>query len=137
MVSSLRSANLLSDYLAKLDPDAPPHQKGRKFMEEKLGMYFWWKTSLSKSARSGHPTIPMPATLRSGRAPAENENDGLSEALKKKDKDRLDKAANRRRVRGGAPAAAAESTRGKGKAADTIMTLGEEAMREEAETIAQ
>jgi DNA excision repair protein ERCC-4 len=134
MVSSLRTANMLRDYLSKMDPDAPAGRKGRKMMEEKLGMYLWWKTRLSKGAQSGRPPIPIPEALLNSRASVQDEESGLSAALRKKDRDRRDKAANRRRVRGGGHPLA-ESTRGKSK--DTAMTLGEEAMRDEAENIAQ
>ncbi|KAI0029603.1 hypothetical protein K488DRAFT_56035 [Vararia minispora EC-137] len=135
MTSSLREANMLSEYLTKMDADAPAGQKGRGMMMEKLGMYLWWKTRLAKDTTTGRPTVPIPDALRNSHATVQDEEDGLSEALKKKDKDRHEKSANRRRVRGGAHSTA-ESTRGKGKSADIVMTLGEEAMRDEAENIA-
>lgn len=57
----------------------------------------------------------------------------ISEALRRKDQERQQRQANRRRVRGGA-VAGAESTRGKVR--DPNMTMGEEVMRDEADNIA-
>ena len=136
MTSSLRTATLLNEFLSKMDSEAPPGQHGRKMMEDRLGLYLWWKTRLSKGSQTGKTSLVIPDTLRAAKAPAQDEDDGLSEALKKKDRDRRDKAANRRRVRGGGPSQA-ESSRVKGKAVDGGMSLGEEAMRDEADSIAQ
>lgn len=136
MTSSLRTATLLNDFLSKMDPEAPPGQQGRKMMEDKLGLYLWWKTRLSKGAQTGNTSLAIPNALRNAKVTVPDEDDGLSEALKKKDRDRRDKAASRRRVRGGGPSQA-EGSRVKGKAVDGGMSLGEEAMRDEADSIAQ
>ncbi|KZV76813.1 hypothetical protein PENSPDRAFT_645911 [Peniophora sp. CONT] len=136
MTSSLRTATLLNEFLSKMDPEAPPGQQGRKMMEDKLGLYLWWKTRLSKGSQTGKTSVTIPDALRNAKAPVQDEGDGLSEALRKKDRDRRDKAASRRRVRGGGPSQA-ESSRVKGKAVDGGMSLGEEAMRDEADSIAQ
>ncbi|KAI0321403.1 hypothetical protein OF83DRAFT_1168456 [Amylostereum chailletii] len=135
MTSSLRTVNLVHDFLSSMDPEAPPGQQGRKMMEDKLGLYLWWKTRLSKGAEGGQPYVPLPEGLRKNKDIIP-EDDGISEALKKKDREKREKAGARRRVRGGAHAAA-ESTRTKGKDKDLPMSLGEEAMRDEAENIAQ
>ena len=136
MVSSLRTATLLNEFLSKMDSEAPPGQQGRKMMEDKLGLYLWWKTRLSGGAQKSKTSLHIPDALWNYKATVPDEDDGLNEGLKKKDRDRRDKAAHRRRVRGGGPSQP-ESSRVKGKAVDGGMSLGEEAMRDEADSIAQ
>ena len=65
-------------------------------MMRKLRLYLWWKGQSSERKQSGKSHFSMPV----------KEDAGISEALKKKDREKAAKAASRRRVRGGAPAAA-------------------------------
>jgi DNA excision repair protein ERCC-4 len=65
-------------------------------MMRKLRLYLWWKGQLSERKQSGKSHFSMPV----------EEDAGISEALKKKDKEKAAKAQSRRRVRGGAPATA-------------------------------
>ncbi|TFY75345.1 hypothetical protein EWM64_g8667 [Hericium alpestre] len=75
---------------------------------------------------------PLPES-RSRDGPPHGE---ISEALRKKDRERRDRAASRRRVRGGAPAAA-DNGRAKERERNPNMTFEEEIMRDESESIAK
>ena len=131
MTSSTRASALLTEFLGSMDPTAPSGQQGRKMMEDKLRLYLWWKSKLSEDAskaRDGKPPTPV------RKEPDQELKNGLSEALRKKDRDKADRIASRRRVRGGAAASiASDRSKGKGPA----MSLGEEVMRDEAKSIAQ
>ncbi|KAI9511512.1 hypothetical protein F5148DRAFT_1171066 [Russula earlei] len=93
MTSSTQTSSLLSEYLASMDPDAPPGQRGRQMLEDKLRLYLYWKARLS--ARASENQQPSASNTPG--------NDELNPALRKKDRDRAERAASRRRVRGGAP----------------------------------
>ena len=86
-----------------MNPDAEPGSQGRKLMEDKLREYLArqaMKKDMKKSAGqvgSGNGTPTSSETGGSGE---------VSEALKRKDREREARAASRRRVRGGAPEAA-------------------------------
>ncbi|OBZ77930.1 DNA repair protein rad16 [Grifola frondosa] len=80
MASSLHTCTLLSEFLSSMDLHAPRGSQGRKMMEDKLRLYLWWKDDAVQ----------------------------VSEALQKKDREKRERAASRRRVRGGAPAALCE-----------------------------
>ena len=96
MTSSTQTCTLLTEFLSELDPTAPERARGRKMMMRKLRLYLWWKGQLGERKQSGERHFAMPV----------EEDAGISEALKKKDKEKAAKAQSRRRVRGGAPAAA-------------------------------
>ncbi|KAA1477388.1 hypothetical protein DENSPDRAFT_933679 [Dentipellis sp. KUC8613] len=132
MTSSPRSSNLVSEYLAAMDPSAPPGQQGRKMMMDKLGLYLWWKARLGERPPDGRAPFPLPESNRN-RDDGPVLDEGISEALKKKDREKRDRVASRRRVRGGAPAAISQRSRD----TDRPMTLQEEVMRDESESIAQ
>lgn len=93
-----------------MDPEAAPGTQGRKMMEDKLRLFLWWKAKLGErkpDSKSGADSAgfkggPGPAFRGNGSAAAGEVE--LSEALKKKDRERQARTANRRRVRGGAPA---------------------------------
>jgi len=79
-----------------MDPDAPPGQRGRQLLEDKLRLYLYWKVKFSaRTAESQQPS----ATNRQS-PPGDDE---LNPALRKKDRDKAERAANRRRIRGGGP----------------------------------
>lgn len=108
-------------------------------LEEKLRLYLWWKSKLSnekrrEGVRPGFTAPPNNSARDQGLGDKDGEGD-ISEALRRKDKERRERQAGRRRVRGGA-VSGAESTRDKGKEKDVGMTMGEEVMRDEAESIA-
>ncbi|KAM5544488.1 hypothetical protein V8D89_002148 [Ganoderma adspersum] len=97
MASSLQTCTLIKDFLDGLESDAPRGAQGRRMMEDKLRLYLWWKGKLSERKAEGKGPIALPK----GKDEAES---GVSEGLKKKDRDRQDRQAKRRRVRGGGPA---------------------------------
>jgi DNA excision repair protein ERCC-4 len=87
-----------------MDSDALPGQRGRKMLEDKLRPYLYWKARLS--ARSANQP-PSANNLQS--SPGDDE---LDPALRKKDRDKAERAASRRRVRGGAPGTVNVRTQG-------------------------
>ena len=106
------------------DADAPKGSQGRRMMEDKLKLYLWWKGKLSERKAEGKGPIALPKSTENG----DNE---VSEALKRKDRERQERQANRRRVRGGAPVVAPardQATTGKG--------LGDVEIKKEADDIA-
>ncbi|KAH9934024.1 uncharacterized protein BXZ73DRAFT_89675 [Epithele typhae] len=98
MASSLHTCTLIKDFLRDLDSTAPRGEQGRQMMESKLRLYLWWKGKLSERKTDGKTPIALPK----GR----NDDTPISEALKKKDREKAERTASRRRVRGGAPAGA-------------------------------
>ncbi|KAH7884060.1 hypothetical protein F5I97DRAFT_1897941 [Phlebopus sp. FC_14] len=106
MTSSSRSSALVSEFLEEMDTDAPKGKRGRKMMETKLRRYLYWKGKLAREKQNGKSQAASQAhragpDASSGNAP--DSSIGLNEALKKKDKAKQQRSANRRRVRGGAP----------------------------------
>ncbi|KAL0961548.1 hypothetical protein HGRIS_006487 [Hohenbuehelia grisea] len=100
MSSSTRICSLITEFLSSLDPTAPRGAEGRDMMLQKLRLYLWWKGKLSERKRDGKSHFQMP----DGRhRDLHQESQSLSEALKRKDKERADRVASRRRVRGGVP----------------------------------
>lgn len=103
MTSSPRSSTLVNEFLSEMDATAAKGSRGRSMMMRKLRKYLYWK---GKNARHKQPrqqqqlSVPQPqlSSLPDGE---------ISEALKRKDKTRQERNANRRRVRGGAPASVA------------------------------
>ena len=96
MASSAQTSSLLSEYLASMDPDAPSGQRGRQMLENKLRRYLYWKARLSARSAANQP----PSAESRPSAPGDDE---LNAALRKKDRERAERSASRRRVRGGAP----------------------------------
>ncbi|KAF7794882.1 hypothetical protein EIP86_006025 [Pleurotus ostreatoroseus] len=109
MTSSVRTAELLREFLDSIDPNKPPGQQGLRMMRAKLRAYLARQAQrkLAKTSSGGPPPgfQPVTKTVGSGAAgrSAAKEDDGVSAALRKKDLDREAKRASRRRVRGGAP----------------------------------
>ncbi|KAJ8703445.1 DNA repair protein RAD16 [Pleurotus ostreatus] len=98
MTSSTREAEILSDFLSAMDADAPAGTQGRKMMLRKLYSYLAWKGKLNSQQRNDGTTFQRQSSA------------ALSEALKKKDREKAERSAGRRRVRGGAPSSAAASS---------------------------
>ncbi|KAG8927958.1 hypothetical protein FRC01_006670 [Tulasnella sp. 417] len=94
MVNDHRTATLIQEFLSSMhhNPDSP----GRPLLERRLRSYLWWKSMLSKTdekrSDDGNPAIP---------ARRSNQDDGLSEALRRKDQQKAAAKQARRRVRGG------------------------------------
>jgi DNA excision repair protein ERCC-4 len=100
MTSSTRSCDLIQDFLDTMDPDAESGRKGRVMMRRRLKGYLGWRGRLN----TNNPATTKQAgsagmTSRKGK---EKEGD-VNEALRKKDRERAEKSASRRRMRGGAP----------------------------------
>jgi DNA excision repair protein ERCC-4 len=97
MVGSSKIGNDLREYLSKIPDGAPSGSEGRgkNMMEYRLRRYLRWKAAMSRKAKEGTPK-------------KKKADEGPSEALKMKDKILQNRAANRRRLRGGAPAPASE-----------------------------
>ncbi|THH30533.1 hypothetical protein EUX98_g3669 [Antrodiella citrinella] len=139
MTSSLRTSQLLSDFLSSMDPDAPQGRQGRKVMEDKLRLYLWWKARLGDHKQDGKNASDSAGRKASGGrrfyTSGKSGEGELSEALKKKDRERQARTANRRRVRGGAPTATpsaregqalpVEGAAGDGKPADEADSIAE------------
>ncbi|KAI0002433.1 hypothetical protein BJV74DRAFT_599304 [Russula compacta] len=112
MTSSTQTSSLLSEYLASMDLDALSGQRCRQMMEDKLRLYLYRKARLSVRLAESQP--PLAANRQS--SPGDEE---LNPALRKKDRDRAERAASRRRVRGGTPSTVSVRAQGpdKGSAA--------------------
>ena len=114
MTSSPRSSTLVSEFLSEMDPVAPKGSRGRSMMERKLRRYLYWKgENARQKQRRQQPQFSAPRPQPSSKSYGE-----VSEALKKKDKTRQERSANRRRLRGGAPASVVPS-----KPVDVDLTL--------------
>ncbi|KAG2060732.1 hypothetical protein BDR06DRAFT_979463 [Suillus hirtellus] len=101
MTSSPRSSTLVSEFLGEMDGTAPKGSRGRSMMERKLRTYLYWK---GQNARQKQPRYQQPPRFSTMQPQSSSQPEGeISEALKKKDKTRQERSANRRRVRGGAP----------------------------------
>lgn len=131
MTSSLRTCSLVNEFLSSLDANAPRGTRGRRMMLDKLHLYVWWKSKLSEKKKEGQGTFYMP----DGRVRNDSNEGGseVSEALRKKDRERQERSANRRRVRGGAPAPSTSRDIAESKISGL---QGEASMREEADDIA-
>ncbi|KAG5719298.1 DNA repair protein rad16 [Termitomyces sp. T112] len=139
MTSSTRTCSVLTNFLSTMDHDAPPGSKGRRMMLRKLRLYLSWKTKLAKQKHDGKSHVSFPNL--SARDDDEikkfsNESDNVSEALKKKDQEKANRVANRRRIRGGAPTTTqAGRDTGASKRAPQDSALGE--IQTEAERFAE
>lgn len=98
-----------------MESDAQPGQRGRKMLDHKLQRYLYWKARLS--ARSAENQSPSVNSRQSSTG-----DDELNPALRKKDRDKAERAASRRRVRGGAPSTVNVRTQG----SDQVSTVPRE-----------
>ncbi|KAF9042328.1 hypothetical protein BJ165DRAFT_1349294 [Panaeolus papilionaceus] len=105
MTSSTRTCNLLTNFLDAMDHDAPPGMKGRKMMMRKLSEYLWWKQQAEKDENKKGGGDGGGGGWHATGSRNGDRNSEMSEAMKKKDKERAEKAQSRRRLRGGAPGA--------------------------------
>ncbi|KAK7040936.1 DNA repair protein RAD16 [Paramarasmius palmivorus] len=109
MCSSASTCSLLNEFLSSMDDERPKGEWGRKLMLRKLKGYLWWqkRKQLEKEAglgkRSGVGDFWHGGGIPLDEPGGIDEGDGISEALKKKDREKAEKKASRRRVRGGAP----------------------------------
>ena len=119
-------------------------------MERKLKEYLSWKGNLNtnkRDSRGNVSQIPTRIESRDTAGPSrDDENQGISEALKRKDAAKKERAANRRRIRGGAPSQGQERATSLTAAQESGMTAkereklgilaGEGEMRTEADLVA-
>ncbi|KAJ7655415.1 hypothetical protein B0H17DRAFT_1098988 [Mycena rosella] len=115
MASSTRTCTLISEFLSTKDDNAPKGAQARPMLMHKLRLYLWWKRKLAERKQDGRPGFGMPDSSghggpNQGYARMYGGKEGLSEALQRKDREKADRYASRRRVRGGAPAASAGSS---------------------------
>lgn len=103
-------------------------------MERKLRLYLWWKGKLGERKKEGKGPFWMPD--KSADTLGGGEGGGVTEAMRKKDATMKDRGASRRRLRGGTPGGASSSG-GNTNRKDKEIVVGENDMREEAETIAE
>lgn len=112
-------------------------------MLQKLRLYLWWKSKLAERKQDGKSHFAFPDVIgraSDGFTKLYGDGDNLNEALKKKDREKAERAGSRRRVRGGAPAASTASSKreekpaaGKSETRDSVM--GE--IQHEAESFAE
>jgi DNA excision repair protein ERCC-4 len=113
MVGSSIVANDLKEYLSKLPDEAAPgtSDRGRSMMENRLRKYLHWKAAFSRKEKG-----------RAQKMCADKAKDSTpSDALRLKDKLLQQRAANRRRIRGGTPTTTSQRTtdsKGKGIGGD-------------------
>lgn len=101
MTSSTQTCSLLNEFLSTMDANAPAGSRGRAMMLRKLKLYLWWKSRLAERKQDGKAPIGLPIKPTVGG----DEIIEISEALKKKDREKVERAGSRRRQRGGAPSA--------------------------------
>ncbi|KAF8201952.1 hypothetical protein K438DRAFT_1821001 [Mycena galopus ATCC 62051] len=115
MASSTRTCTLISEYLSTRDSFAPKGTQGRPMMMHKLRLYLWWKRKLAQRKQDGLPGFGLPDSSGHGGPNQGYERmyggkEGISEALQRKDREKANRNASRRRVRGGAPPSSASSS---------------------------
>ncbi|KAJ3996766.1 hypothetical protein F5050DRAFT_1757129 [Lentinula boryana] len=112
MCSSTATCNLLNDFLSSMDDKRPKGEWGRRMMLKKLQSWFWWekrrkmmKEAMQNASSSGKKVgnSYLETTVWSGESLNDKGDHGLSEAMKKKDRERAAQKASRRRIRGGGP----------------------------------
>lgn len=110
MCNSHSTCTLLTQYLNTLDRSKDSHTRPSRMMTQKLKSFIYLREveRLASLTASGNNKSPSKGGVGGGRgSPTKiiDVDDGISEALKKKDRDKAFRAGNRRRVRGGAPVA--------------------------------
>ncbi|KAK7448452.1 DNA repair protein RAD16 [Stygiomarasmius scandens] len=117
MCSSNATCTLLTEYLDKMDNKRRKGEWGRRMMLRKLKSWLWWeqkkKWLMEKGGTAGVAAVTTfnemmlrGAGALEGGGDDDGADEGLSEALKKKDREKIQKQASRRRVRGAAPVGA-------------------------------
>lgn len=132
MASSTRTGELIREFLATHDPEAPKGTQGRNLMEDKLKLYLWWKKKLVSAKEDGRPAFGMPK----GSGGAGKGDGDVSEAMRRKDERSLKERGSRRRVRGGAPTANVVGEK-RNMTVEKGLMSGEGEMRNEASDIAE
>jgi DNA excision repair protein ERCC-4 len=134
MTQSNRTCSVLREFLDEIDLDASKGEQGHRMMMRRLRIYLSWKADLHKPQQnyvnpSFNATVTQPA---SGAGSGDSRG---SAAMQKKDKERQERGASRRRVRGGAPSTSSTSQRTQTSGQEGMMK-SEGMIMEEAEQIA-
>ncbi|KDR70041.1 hypothetical protein GALMADRAFT_76875 [Galerina marginata CBS 339.88] len=137
MASSTRVCILLTEFLGTMDQDAQPGSKARPMMLRKLRAYLWWKGKMTEKKQGTNGPSGSNRNGNDGLNDIYGTQDGMSEALKKKDKEKAQRAQNRRRVRGGAPAASGSRDDGNVIAKPEPKEMDLAALQNEADAFAQ
>ncbi|GJJ13082.1 hypothetical protein Clacol_007332 [Clathrus columnatus] len=118
MTSSNRTCTMLRDYLNSSDPSDSKSSRGRQMLMEKFHGYINWK-AYRHTAEKQSKTYSI---AKNDITPVPGINQTvLGEALLKKDKDRIERSAKRRRIRGGAPV---DGSRGRSLAQEVELFSG-------------
>lgn len=96
MTATSQSAAMVSEYLSTFDRNLQSGERGRAMMEQKLRGYLSWRAKLAEVQGSSKKKDQPETKGVQGTT-------SISAALMKKDQEKVKRAANRRRVRGGAP----------------------------------
>lgn len=127
MASSTRICSVLTEFLSTMNHNSPSGTKGRKMMMQKFRLYLWWKSKLAERKQDGkfHFALPQVAGhIDDGYKKVIGNDEGISEALKKKDREKAERAGSRRRMRGGAPVASVTSAGG-GRDKKQVSVIGD------------
>ena len=130
MTSSTHGCSVLTEFLESMDYSAPAGQRGTSMLMMKLGRYLWWKGRLQQTKKAEGRGEQQNAYYRTNTGSSANagsstnrsgNNAGVSEALQRKDKERQERAASRRRVRGGKTAPAPTPSRSQSTAPSSVV----------------
>ena len=113
MCSSTSTATAITDFLKSIDRTRNKGEWGRQMMMRKLRSWVYQKSRSSAHSTATAASGPSSSQKGAGKAvaisgagaAAGDDDDGLSEALKKKDREKAARMGSRRRIRGGALAA--------------------------------
>lgn len=110
MTPSTRSCDLIQEFLGGINPDARPGRKGAKMMQRRLKEFLSWRGRLgsqdSNGATMSNGTSQGYSSRVSnvkGKGKEKGRDEIVSDALRKRDRERIENTIGRRRVRGGAP----------------------------------
>jgi DNA excision repair protein ERCC-4 len=103
MTSSTRSCDLIQDFLDTMDPDAESGRKGRVMMRRRLKGYLGWRGRLNANGANNPATTNQAGSAGMTSRKGKEKESNVNEALRKKDREKAEKSASRRRMRGGAP----------------------------------
>ncbi|KAJ3561892.1 hypothetical protein NP233_g9913 [Leucocoprinus birnbaumii] len=112
MTSSTRSCDLIQEFLDYMDPEAEPGRKGSRMMMNRLKGYLGWRGRLGNQGQGSGDANKNGVNAKGKTGREKGRDEVVSEALKKKDREKAERSAGRRRVRGGAPSASSPKKAG-------------------------
>ncbi|KAL1747983.1 hypothetical protein HDZ31DRAFT_79987 [Schizophyllum fasciatum] len=124
MTSSTHGCSTMTEFLESMDPSEPAGQRGRAMLMMKLGRYLWWKGRMQQTKMADGRNGQSNSSRMGINTPAatQRSNDNVSEALERKDRERQERSASRRRIRGGKTATAATPVSHSQSSAKTSIT---------------